>query len=198
MATARLMKRARSDAQKDVRRRGILNAALELYEDVGLDQVRVDAIAKRAGIAKGTVYLYYKSREGIFIDIYEEAFADWLIGFAKRPELSKSGAKEKIAAIIANHYLQDQRFHELHSGLGQGIWLKLTAREREDALAVLRPGQDAFVDFLSRALNIPNDDADRRAKAVLAMLAGYSQMSDIFGEDPELLTEMVGRQLLGA
>ncbi|MEM7568646.1 MAG: TetR/AcrR family transcriptional regulator [Pseudomonadota bacterium] len=192
------LKRARSEEQKDLRRRSILNAALELYESVGLDQVRVDAIARTAGIAKGTVYLYYQSREGIFIDIYEEAFADWLISFARRPDLADEGARQKIPHIIATHYLDNERFARLHSALGHGIWMRLNTQERADAIAVLKPGQDAFIDFLARSLGIAPKDAEERAKAVLAMLAGYSQTSLLYGEDKALLTAMIDRQLSAA
>lgn len=195
MASTPALKRATNDAQKDLRRRAILNAALDLYEAIGLDQVRVDAIARNAGIAKGTVYLYYKSREGIFIDLYEEAFADWLISFAKRPELSKRGAKEEMATIIAAHYHDNQRFARLHSAVGPSIWSRLSEQEKDAAKEILRPGQDAFVDFLARALGIGAEDAQLRAKAVLAMLAGYSQSSLLFGEDLALLTLMIDRQL---
>lgn len=195
MASAPRVKRARNEAEKDLRRRAILNAALDLYETVGLNQVRVDAIARKAGIAKGTVYLYYKSREGIFIDIYEEAFADWLISFAKRPELSTTGARERIASIIAAHYLENTRFSRLHSALGHGIWTPLDDAEKTAAMEILQPGQDAFIDFLARALGISAKEAATRAKAVLAILAGYSQSSLLHGDDEALLTTMIDHQL---
>ncbi len=58
--------------EKDVgsarRRRAvdILNAAAELILRWGYDKTTVEAIAKRAGVAKGTIYLHWKTREDLF------------------------------------------------------------------------------------------------------------------------------------
>lgn len=188
-------KRARNEAEKDARRRKILNAALDLYEDLGLDQVRVDSIARRAGIAKGTVYLYFKSREAIFIELYEEAFADWLIGFARLPELSNTGATEKIAAIIAQHFISDIRFAALHSALAHGLWAKLQPADKEAAAEVIEPGRYAFTDFIARVLKLPFAQAERRAQAILALLAGYQAMAIVSGPNPDLLKDMICKQL---
>lgn len=188
-------KRARNEAEKDARRRKILNSALDLYEEMGLEQVRVDAVARRAGIAKGTVYLYFKSREAIFIELYEEAFADWLIGFARLPELSDTSAQDKIAAIIAQHFTSDIRFAALHSALAHGLWAKLNPEDKAAAAEVIEPGRYAFTDFLARVLKLPFAKAQRKAEAILALLAGYQAMSIVAGADALLLEEMIAKQL---
>ncbi|MEM6680800.1 MAG: TetR/AcrR family transcriptional regulator [Pseudomonadota bacterium] len=197
MTQLQTFKRARNQAEKDTRRRRILNAALALYEDVGLDNVRVDAIAKQAGIAKGTVYLYFSSREAIFIELYEEAFADWLIGFARLPALSAADAQQKTAAIIAQHFITSERFAALHSALAHSLWSKLSAQDKADAAGVIEPGHYALTDFLARVLKLPAKRAQEHAHATLAVLAGYHQMAVISGPNPQLLEDMLSRQLRG-
>src|SRR5262245_18491468 len=49
----------------DFRRSQILDAARENFAKHGLAGTTVDGIAKRAGVAKGTVYLYYRSKDEI-------------------------------------------------------------------------------------------------------------------------------------
>jgi AcrR family transcriptional regulator len=44
----------------------ILSAALEEFFDQGFAATRLDAIAERAGIGKGTIYLYFDSKEALF------------------------------------------------------------------------------------------------------------------------------------
>jgi AcrR family transcriptional regulator len=44
----------------------ILNAALAEFSDKGFDATRMDDVAKKAGISKGTVYLYFDSKEKLF------------------------------------------------------------------------------------------------------------------------------------
>ena len=53
--------RRRAEARPDE----VLDAALELFIEQGFAQTRVDDIAKRAGISKGAVYLYFESKEKI-------------------------------------------------------------------------------------------------------------------------------------
>jgi AcrR family transcriptional regulator len=51
----------------DIRRSEILQSALGLFREEGFDKVTVESIAKKAGIAKGSFYNYFKSKE----DVYE-------------------------------------------------------------------------------------------------------------------------------
>src|SRR5262245_60579054 len=48
------------------RRDAILNAALEEFSAHGFEAARLDDVAKRAGIAKGTIYLYFSDKEELF------------------------------------------------------------------------------------------------------------------------------------
>ena len=61
-----LNKRARSDEQKLFRRQQIMTAATELFHDVGYDGFSMALLADRAGVVKGTLYLYFKTREEVF------------------------------------------------------------------------------------------------------------------------------------
>lgn len=51
---------------REARNEDILNAALELFSRDGFSATRIDDVAERAGISKGTVYLYFKSKEELF------------------------------------------------------------------------------------------------------------------------------------
>jgi AcrR family transcriptional regulator len=54
------------------RRNQILDAAIEVFGNKGLDVATVDDIAEAAGISKGTIYLYFKSKSDIFDAILAE------------------------------------------------------------------------------------------------------------------------------
>ncbi len=75
--TSKTFKRARDAAAKNERRRAILDAALSLFQAGDL-LPRVDDIAQQAGLAKGTVYLYFDSREEIYLCLVEEHFKQQL------------------------------------------------------------------------------------------------------------------------
>ncbi len=62
----------RSEARKArsaARREAILAAALDEFAMRGFEVARLDDVAKRAGIAKGTIYLYFRDKESLFQEL---------------------------------------------------------------------------------------------------------------------------------
>ena len=69
------MKRANLPEEKARRRASIIEAAMNLFEANGGVVPRVADIAEAAGVAKGTVYLYFRSREAIELALLSDAFS---------------------------------------------------------------------------------------------------------------------------
>ncbi len=61
--------RKRRSATPEARRAEILDAALEEFTARGYESARLDDVAKRAGVAKGTIYLYFADKEALFQDL---------------------------------------------------------------------------------------------------------------------------------
>jgi AcrR family transcriptional regulator len=62
----------RSEARKvrsAARREAILAAALDEFAASGFEAARLDDVAKRAGVAKGTIYLYFRDKESLFQEL---------------------------------------------------------------------------------------------------------------------------------
>src|SRR5690349_11165330 len=59
-------RRARSEAERQAKERVILDAALEVFAENGFAQARLEDVAARAGVAKGTIYLYFPSKQALF------------------------------------------------------------------------------------------------------------------------------------
>lgn len=55
------------------RRSHILAAALDVFSRQGFAQARLDDVARQAGIAKGTVYLYFPTKEALFEELIRSA-----------------------------------------------------------------------------------------------------------------------------
>ena len=51
------------------RREAILSAALDEFSSQGFEAARLDDVAKRAGVAKGTIYLYFRDKETLFQEL---------------------------------------------------------------------------------------------------------------------------------
>ena len=74
---ARNFKRAVSDEQKNEKTALITSAAEKLFESDKFERITIEKIAKQAGIAKGTVFIYFKTKEEIFLSIAEKETANW-------------------------------------------------------------------------------------------------------------------------
>ena len=84
----------------DERRREILEAATELFARLGYDATTVQAIAARAGVAAGTVYLYFPSKEAI-LDALREDF--------------EAGLLDRVAAVATSVLAEEDASGELVS-----------------------------------------------------------------------------------
>lgn len=70
--------RATRADEKESRRQQLLDAAYTLSQSTPYDLLTVAQIAEQAGLAKGTVYLYFKSKEELFLGLTERLLATWL------------------------------------------------------------------------------------------------------------------------
>jgi AcrR family transcriptional regulator len=57
------------NARSAARRDAILTAALDEFSARGFEATRLDDVAKRAGVAKGTIYLYFRDKESLFQEL---------------------------------------------------------------------------------------------------------------------------------
>lgn len=85
-----LNKRARTAAEKQFRRGAILNAADVHFRDVGFEVFSMARLAKRAGVAKGTLYLYFETREEVLLALLHAKLERWVgeLGTLLEPGLS--------------------------------------------------------------------------------------------------------------
>ena len=64
--------------RKDERPSELIAAALDLFVDRGFAATRLDDVAARTGVSKGTLYLYFESKEALFKAVIEDAIVPLL------------------------------------------------------------------------------------------------------------------------
>lgn len=69
--------RARSLEQKALRRRAVLQVAETYLIEVGYEAFSMSKLAKKIGLAKGTLYLYFQTREELFLTLYDQSLIRW-------------------------------------------------------------------------------------------------------------------------
>jgi AcrR family transcriptional regulator len=67
------MPRAFTEQERTVIGRRLLQQGYKLFSAYGLAKTNVEEVAKAAGISKGAFYLFYESKEALFMDVVEEA-----------------------------------------------------------------------------------------------------------------------------
>lgn len=72
--TVSIAKRARSDAQKALREQQILDAAADLIHKQRFQAVALVDVAKQVGITKAALYRYFRSKEQLFLALYQREF----------------------------------------------------------------------------------------------------------------------------
>lgn len=81
-------------------RQQIIRAAAEEFARIGFDQTRMEAIAERAAIGKGTVYLYFSSKETLFIEMLEE-IAHQQLAELRRSLENRAGLPAQLEALVS-------------------------------------------------------------------------------------------------
>jgi AcrR family transcriptional regulator len=107
MVQSEVPKRRRVKAPEE-RRQDILEAALELFRDRGFDETTVQDIATAAGVAAGTVYLYFPSKEHVLVALHNrfnrgmgERFGEVWASFAERADAGEEiDRREVIDSLI--------------------------------------------------------------------------------------------------
>ncbi len=72
-----LRTKAISEEQKAIRRSVIIRSARELFEKSDFHEISMREIARRAGMAKGTVFFYFKTKEELFLACVREELGRW-------------------------------------------------------------------------------------------------------------------------
>ena len=75
---------ARKPERRQDKLQAILNAALDVFVEKGFADTRLDEVAARAGVAKGTIYLYVPSKTALFEELVGSAIRSPVEGIAQQ------------------------------------------------------------------------------------------------------------------
>jgi TetR/AcrR family fatty acid metabolism transcriptional regulator len=81
----------------------IVDAAVIVIAENGYHRAQVSKIAKEAGVADGTIYLYFKNKEDILISLFQEKMAS-LVQNVEELLNAEISTSEKLLKLIDNHY----------------------------------------------------------------------------------------------
>jgi AcrR family transcriptional regulator len=92
------MRRAINAGQKELRRQAILAIALAMFKERSYEAISMSEVAQVAGLAKGTLYLYFTTKEELFLAVQAQQFAEWFAaiddGLRAMPEADEAATVE--------------------------------------------------------------------------------------------------------
>src|SRR5882672_641082 len=89
----------RAQKREAIRKR-IVTAALSLFQTKGFDATTTRAIARKAGIAEGTVFNYFRTKEDIALHFFEQEVDQAIASVRENPRLRKAPLEEKLFALV--------------------------------------------------------------------------------------------------
>lgn len=81
----------------------IIDAAVITIAENGYHQSQVSKIAKQAGVADGTIYLYFKNKEDILVSLFREKMGQFIENLEEIIK-TKTTASEKLLLLIESHF----------------------------------------------------------------------------------------------
>ena len=180
-------KRARSAEQKELRRLAVLKAAEAYFHEVGYEAFSMAQLAKKTGVAKGTLYLYFNTREELFLTLYEQSLIRW----------SQVFIANLWASMTSKAYAQALYL----TAIADGTFLPLLIRlehliEHNVAIPRLIESKRAFIrqvkiiaDPTSTSLTLSAAQAIEVVKTMGVLLIGTAQADQGPSLDDEVLPE---------
>ena len=154
------------------KRRRILDGALKAFAKKGFYNTKVSEIASEAGVADGTIYLYFKNKDDLLISLFEDRMERIIERLSSEMEQTDGGFAEKLALFIRLHFmlvLENQDLAEF-----------ITVELRQSAKFVKEYSNPKFGDYLK-------------------MLQGLLEQAQQAGElRQELDARLVSRAIFGA
>jgi TetR/AcrR family transcriptional regulator, fatty acid metabolism regulator protein len=81
----------------------IIDAAVRVFARKGYYNSRVSDIAREAGIAAGTIYLYFKTKDDILVTLFRDKMADF-VGVLRKAIAGEADAASKIRRLVSLHF----------------------------------------------------------------------------------------------
>jgi len=193
--TAPALRRREPASTEDGRRSRdrVLKAALDLIIEVGIDQVRLAEIARRAGMSSGQLMYYFTSKEHILLET--------LAWQEQQDTTRRAAALAKVTVV----WKQLERFIELylpgtHPDPSWILWMEAWARAPHNRQVsrfleeLLNPWREDLAALVARGVAegtfaAPGGDFDRRFIAVLDGLA-LQRLQHMQGTSRKHLTEL--------
>jgi TetR/AcrR family transcriptional regulator len=160
------------ERRKEARPGELVKAALDLFVEKGFAATRVDEVAARAGVSKGTLFLYFDSKEDLFKAVIRENIANLFPAWNEEFKTFEGSSAEML------HYAMDLWWLNVGNTPASGI-VKLVISEAQNfpevaafyQKEVVEPGTGLLQSILQRGVDRGEFQSMDTSKSVFSMIA---------------------------
>ncbi len=190
--------RARSDEQREQRRRAILSAAAAMLAEMPVAELSLNELSRRVGLAKSNVLRYFETREAVLLALYDTAWTAWLdrLDAVLPPAAADGDARaryERVAASLTASLVADPLVCELISVSASVLERNVSPQvARRYKLASIANTERMAAQLRSALPELSNDGAWRAAAGTLLAVGGVWPLTNpteamlCVYEDPEI------------
>ena len=128
----------------------ILEVAEKIFAKKGFYTTTIEEVAKEAGLAKGTIYLYFESKENLFFLVIEKKL-DILLGKIKEKLDELNPPSQKIKEVICVHlkFLEENEdFFKITQNLSENLKKKMEKKLKSEAIQK----QSHYIEILGKLI----------------------------------------------
>ena len=139
--------RARSEEQREIRRRAILDTAAAMLDEMPVDEVSLNELSRRVGLAKSNILRYFESREAVLLELLDDFLGSWLaelegelaagIEAHAAPEARAGQLAEILSQSLARHVVLCDLFGAQGGVLEHNVSIEVIKRHKRSSLARL-------------------------------------------------------------
>jgi AcrR family transcriptional regulator len=191
--------RARSEEQREIRRRAILDTVAAMLEEMPVAEVSLNEISRRVGLAKSNVLRYFESREAVLLELLDSFLESWIAELtdelaagveADAPlETRARGTAEILSRTLANRVVLCDLFGAQGGVLERNVSVEVVKRHKRVSLAKLSD----MSELLRRHLPELGDEAPMFSLMGLASAGALStyvpppaSLLTVYAEEPAL------------
>ncbi|GAA1684423.1 TetR/AcrR family transcriptional regulator [Streptomyces yatensis] len=192
--------RARSEEQREIRRRAILDTAAAMLDEMPVAEVSLNELSRRVGLAKSNVLRYFESREAVLLELLDVFLESWLAELADElaagieanaaPEVRAGQLAEVFSRSLAGRTVLCDLFGAQGGVLEHNVSVEVVKGHKRSSLARL----EAMSELVRRHLPELGEDAELFC---LMSLVSAGALSAYIPPPPSVLAAYADEPALG-
>jgi AcrR family transcriptional regulator len=150
--------RARSEEQREIRRRAILDTTAAMLNEMPVAEVSLNELSRRVGLAKSNVLRYFESREAVLLELMDDFLGTWLVALADElaagidtsatPDVRARQLAEVLSQSLASRVVLCDLFGAQGGVLEHNVSIEVVKRHKRASLARLAATSDLLLVYL--------------------------------------------------